>query len=342
MGNMKNAFYLTFTSLCLFGVSVAAAQPRPALIPKPAKTAPGVKPTFTYPDQKVAKELVEDLYNNWRVSMQHSDVSAWESVISTSRRMRIRNAIVSEKGNFPSDFFRNQPSPPALENFAYVGSLAGANGYTLAATYVGLLQMGNGKAEENAYVLQFINEKGFWTFDQANFFNLSKLPEVKKRLHEKDLTVLQEQEGFRPYETMPAAPAACRTPELIGKVFVDAPGRDIEMRINGVSAHHFSDERRADVISGGLKRGQNTISYTIRTDDGKPHPAMAIGLFVMPETKGNHPVCVFDHILDETDSAKGGSFTFTIDNTTIGSMNPNFRGEAPQPYHAAPLKKKEK
>lgn len=338
---MKGKFYLTLSALCVLGTAAASAvQPRPALIPKPAKTAATAKSPFTYPDQKVAKEMVEDIYNTWRVAMQRGNVSAWDSVTSTSRRMRIRNSIISQKGRFPQDFFRNQPAPPALEQFTYIGSLAGANGNTLAATYIGMLQLGDGKAEENAYVLQFINEKGVWTFDQANFFNLSKLPEVKKRLHAKDLTVLQEQDGFRPYNTMPAAPAACKSPELIGKVFVDAPGRDIEMRINGISAHSFNDERRADIISGGLKRGQNTISYSIRTEDGKAHPSMAIGLFVMPETQGNHPVCVFDHILDETDTAKGGSFTFTIDNTMIGSMNPNFHGEKPQPFHAVPLKEK--
>lgn len=337
---MRTHFYLNLLGLLCIGGTAAAAMPKPALIPQRPAAAQKGAPTYLTPDQKVAKELVEDIYNTWRVSMQQGNVSAWTDVTSTSRRMRIRNTIVSQKGNFPTDFFRNQPKPPALEQFNFVGAIAGAGGSTLAATYVGMLQIGDGKAEENAYVLQFINEKGAWTFDQANFFNLSKLPEVKKRLHAKDLSILKEQDGFRPYDTMPAAPAACKTPELIGKVFVDAPGREIEMRINGVSAHSFADERRADIISGGLRRGQNTISYTIRTEEGKAHPAMAIGLFVMPETPGNHPVCVFDHILDETDTAKGGSFTFTIDNGDIASMNPKYQGPAPQPFHAVPLKQK--
>lgn len=338
--DMNSKILFCLTGLSLLGAAAAYAQPRPALAPVQPSAPVIANPTYTLPDQKVAKELAEDLYNTWRVSMQRGNESAWRKVTSTSRQTRIRNTIVSQKGQFPRDFFRNQPAPPALEQFSYVGALAGADGSTLAVTYLGNLQLGNGPAEENAYVLQFICEKGVWTFDQANFFNLSKLPEVKKRLHAKDLAVLREQDGFRPYDIMPAAPAACKAPELIGKVFVDAPGRDIEMRINGISAHSFSDERRADIISGGLKRGQNTITYTIRTDKGKAHPSMAIGLFVMPETQGNHPVCVFDHILDEKDTAQGGSFTFTIDNNLIGSMNPNFRGEAPPPFHAVPLKAK--
>jgi hypothetical protein len=67
---------------------------------------------------------------------------------------------------------------------------------------------------------------------------------------------------------------------------------------------------------------------------------MGIGLFVMQETPGNRPVCVFDHILDETDTAKGGEFTFEIRNENIASMNPRYSGTAPQPFHAVPLKTK--
>lgn len=98
----------------------------------------------------------------------------------------------------------------------------------------------------------------------------------------------------------------------------------------------------ADVISGGLKRGRNTISYTIRDREGLKRPGMGIGIFVMPETPGNTPVCVFDHFLDASDTANGGSFTFTIENAHIASMNPKFKGEKPAPYHAVPLKAKPK
>jgi membrane protein insertase Oxa1/YidC/SpoIIIJ len=74
--------------------------------------------------------------------------------------------------------------------------------------------------------------------------------------------------------------------------------------------------------------------------EGMARPSMAIGIFVAPETPGNMPVCVFDHILDETDKAEGGSFTFSIKNEHIASMNPKFSGEKPAPYHAVPLKEK--
>ncbi len=300
-----------------------------------ASTAPA---HFGTPDQKKAEETADVVYNTWRLSIIRGNEQAWRSATTTSRQVKVRNLIISQKGNFPHDFFKQQPEPPKLENFRFAGALTGCDGRTMAATYVGKVQLGDSQAAENAFVLEFVFENGKWKLDQTRLFNLSKLPAVSQRLHARDLTLLREQDGFQPYTSVPRTPAACPSPTLIGKVFVDCPGRDIRMTINGVSEHEFGDERRADVISGGLKRGQNTISYTIDTAEGQQHPAMAIGIFVMPETPGNHPVCVFDHILDEKDAAQGGSISFTIENGHIASMNPKFTGKAPEPHHAAPLK----
>ncbi len=296
--------------------------------------------SFGMPDQKKAEETADVVYNTWRLSMIRGSEQAWRSATTASRQAKVRNLIISQRGSFPHDFFKGQPEPPKLENFKFVGAITGCKGRTLAATYVGKVQLGDGKAEESAFVLELVYEGNKWKLDQTRLFTLSKLPEVRKRLLSKDLSVLREQDGFQPYTLIPRTPQACKAPELIGKVFVDCPGRDIRMVINGVSEHEFGDERRADVISGGLKRGRNTISYTIDTPEGSQHPAMAIGLFVMPETPGNRPVCVFDHILDAQDAAQGGTITFTIENGHIASMNPNFKGTAPQPHHAVPLKPK--
>lgn len=313
------------SGLSALGRAEAAAQPR-----------------FGMPDQQTARSTVERVYSTWRIGMVRSDETAWRGVTTKSRQMKVRNLIVSQKGVFPHDFFHHQPEPPSLSNFRYIGSITGCGNRSLAATYVGNVQLGDSKASENAFVLIFMFEDGKWKFDQSRMFNLSQLPEVRKRLHEGDLKVLIEQDGFHPYDEAPEIPAACNRPQLIGKVFVDAPGRVIDMKINGVSTHQFEDERRADVISGGLKRGRNTISYTIKDCKGLARPSMAIGLFVMPETPGNRPVCVFDHILDASDAAKGGEFSFDITHDSIASMNPAYTGKAPQPFHAVPLKKKKK
>jgi hypothetical protein len=320
-------------SCLLFGVLPLVAQESAAPVQEK-------KAQFGMPDQPTVRRTVETLYSTWRLAMMRRDEGLWRRVTTKSRQVKVRNLIVSQKGNFPRDFFLDQPDPPALEGFKYIGTITGCKHHTLAATYVGEVQLGKHEPQENAFVLLMVFEDGRWKFDQSRMFNLARLPEVKKRLHQQDLTVLMEQDGFHPYESVPSVPVACPAPQLIGKVFVDAPGRHIEMKINGVSTHEFDDERRADIISGGLRRGKNTISYTITTHEKLDHSSMGIGLFVMPETPGNRPVCVFDHILDETDTAKGGEFTFEIRNKNIASMNPRYSGTAPQPFHAVPLKTK--
>ena len=324
-----------FLTMCLFaGVMVSEL---PAQQPAAAKAAQ----SFAKPDQNAARATAERVYSTWRIGMTRRNEVAWRSATTKARQMKVRNLITSQKGNFPDDFFRNQPEPPSLSNFRYIGAITGCGNRTLAATYVGNVQLGDSKAAENAFVLLFVFEDGKWKFDQSRMFNLSRLPKVRERLHRGDLGVLMEQDGFHPYTELPKVPVACGRPQLIGKVFVDAPGRAIDMKINGISVHEFDDERRADVISGGLRRGRNIISYTIRTHEKLEHPSMAIGLFVMPETPGNHPICVFDHILDAKDEANGGEFSFDIRNENIAAMNPGFKGTAPQPFHAVPLKKRD-
>lgn len=341
-----------FLTGCLLGAltCTAAAQSvqqaridaarRAAQANRNQQTAAGSQ-AFSVPNQDQARRDAEMVYNTWRISMIRGNEQAWRSATATSRQMKIRNTIVSRKGAFPRDFFAHLQEAPKLEDFIYVGSLVGCGGRTMACTYIGMMQLGEkATPRENAYVLLFVQENGKWKLDQTRFFDLSRVPEVGKRLKSRDLGVLKEQDGFQPYTAIPAVPRACSAPELIGQIFVDCPGRTIDVTVNGISPHDFNDERRADFISGGLKRGTNTINYTVRDNDNQARPSMAIGLFVMPETRGNKPVCVFDHILDASDNAQGGSFTFTITNEQISSMSPKFTGATPQPFHAVPLKPK--
>ena len=299
--------------------------------------------SFITPNQDKAQEIGERVYNTWRLGMIRGNEGAWRGATTTSRQMKVRNLIVSQRGDFPRDFFKHDPvEPPMLENFKYVGALAACQGRTMALTYVGRVQLGKEKSKEAAFVILMVDEGGKWKYDQSRFFMLDKLPAVRKRLVSGDVSVLREQDGFYPYAQIPKTPAACPKPQLIGKLFVDAPGREIEIKINGVSEHEFADERRADVIGGGLRRGTNTISYRIKDIPGQASPSFAIGLFVMPETKGNEPIVVFEHIVDAKDAATGGNFTFHVTNDMILAMNPSKRvnGAKPAPFRPVPLKQK--
>ncbi len=336
---MKLHYISFFTLLSLAPMTVAQSE-------QPTETAPVEQKKSTgglmVPNQAAAQEIAERIYNTWRLSMIRGNKTAWENVTARSRQVKVRNLIVSQRGNFERDFFRDQiDNLPMLENFKFVGALAAAEGKTLALTYFGRLQLGDkGKPTPCAFVLHLVMEGNSWKFDQSTFFTLQSLPKVAERLGKKDATVLKEQDGFHPYDKVPTVPMLCPPPQLIGNIFVDCPGREVKVKINGVSQHEFYSERRADVISGGLRRGTNTITYRFADVPRDEKTSLAIGLFVIPETEGNSPATVFEYILDAEDVAEDGTFSFVVTNDSIAAMNPAFKGTKPAPFRPKPLKEK--
>ena len=144
------------TFFLLLAMSIAWVFPlagqQPVASPKSAQTPP-----LLTPDQDKARELVETVYNTWRLSVQRRDESGWRSCTTSSRQVKVRNLVISERGDFPNDFFRSAQSAPPLENFRYVGALGSAGGRTLAATYVGKLQLGSkAAAHQNAFVIELV------------------------------------------------------------------------------------------------------------------------------------------------------------------------------------------
>lgn len=103
-------------------------------------------------------------------------------------------------------------APPALAPLMYVGSVV--NGPTAAATYYGKVDLGLGQepTDSNALVLLFTHENGKWKYDQARFFNLTRLPAVKERLKRGDASVLMEQDGFQPLGKFPPCRLSARRP----------------------------------------------------------------------------------------------------------------------------------
>ncbi len=326
--------------------SIAASAPADAEPKSPAApAATPAAPKLVKPDQKAARELTESIYNTWRLSMSRGDEGTWESVTPRSRQVRVRNIVRSNKGTMRDDFFgKNAEQLPPLENFRFIGALANADRRCMSVTYLGKLQTQEGQAPQPVvYVLYFVDETGKnrWTFDQSRFFSLENLAPIAERLAAKDDKVLMDEELFHPYKQVPAVPRACGMPEIVAQVFVDSPGRNIIMTINGEGPYDFYDERRADIILGGLKKGVNVIQYEIKDVDGAPRDSMAIGLFLMPEAEGQRPSVVYEHILDSKDKAKGGSFTFSIGNSHLAMRNPSYTGPKPAPFRPVPLKKKQ-
>lgn len=275
------------------------------------------------PSQAQLKSDLETAYNTWRQHMVRQNYEGWQKTTSAYRKVKVRNMAVSEKRPWPQSLFNQHISPPSLLPLRYIGSVV--KGPTAAATYFGKVDWGIGGApSENAYVLLFTNERGEWKYDQARFFNLAQLPKVRERLRNNDATVLEEQDGFQPTGIIPPVPPVCPVPQYIGKIFVDCPGRIVKARINNVSDHVFEDARMAEVISGGLRNGINSIDLNVTpAPNGKPGP-LNIMVYVMPETVGNFPGQAYSCAIPANQAAQNGTATFTITADTIRQMAPQF------------------
>lgn len=261
--------------------------------------------------------------------MVRHNYEAWQQSTSSYRRMNVRNLIVSEKKKFPDALFHQKMAPASLLPLNFVGIVV--KGQTAAATYFGKTDWDiGGTPVDAALVLLFTKERGEWKYDQARNFNLSKLPTVKERFKKGDASVLLEQDGFQPLGVIPPAPKACPKPKYIAKIFADCPGRQVSIDINGISHHVFDNEASAQIISGGLKDGGNSIAINANLKKGSQDKGPAfIGVFIMPETEGNVPGTPYNYTIGDAD--KDGVYESAIFNVTpevLKRMNPEYLKEA--------------
>ena len=252
--------------------------------------------------------------------MVRSNYEGWLANTSAHRKAKVRNLAVSEKKPFPKSLFREDMAPPSIMPLRYIGSVV--KGQTAAATYFGKIDWGiGGQPSENAYVLLFTKEGGQWKYDQARFFNLTHLPKVRERLRNGDTSVLKEQDGFQPEGNIPSVPPLCPTPQYISKLYVDCPGRSVNIVVNNISSHHFEDMRFAEIISGGTRSGLNTINLQFSDMPDRKKGPLDIRIFIMPETPGNIPGKAFEYIIPEGTNPVSGPTTFTITSDTIKKMS---------------------
>lgn len=277
-----------------------------------------------------AQSELEAIYYTWRQSMMRADYALWRSTTAMFRQRTVRNQAVSEKKPFPKALFTLEMQPPALTGLKFVGIKTA--GDTAAATYYGKVDFGvGGSPSDNAFVLLFVRENGSWKYDTARYFNLSKLPEVRRRLARGDTKILEEQDGFKPLGKTPFVPPLCPQPKFIAKLYIDCPGRKVVANVNNVSFHTFENTREAVLVSGGLKGGMNTINYQIEDMPDVPKGHFVISVFIMPEVPGNIPGKAFQYYTKATEVPTGGDFMMNVDLNLLKTM------KAPEP---APAPKK--
>lgn len=262
-------------------------------------------------------DLGDDLakvYQLWRNSIVQKDYRVWQQVTAAHKQVEVRNRIVSEKLPFPGAVFELPAPPPSLAGLKLLD--AAQNGRTAKAAYFGKIDFGvGGVPTDNLLVLSFVHNGKHWTYDKADFVNLTALPDVRQELARGELGYLKGVLEARPSGVVPPTPVAVNPASTIAKVYVFCPGREVKVQINKVSRHRFANAQEAEVVIGGARQGLNEVQFSVtKLDGGTGQEALAIRVYLMSEVQGVVPVKVYEYQVGKKEPVKPfGTGTFFLD-----------------------------
>ncbi len=267
------------------------------------------------------KTQLDAVYMQWRAAMIKKNYNLWAQYTATHRQVHIKNRIVSEKKPFPTWIFQVPASPPALAGLKPLS--VSAKGATATAVYFGKIDFGvGGNPTENILLLDFINERGRWKYDKAEFIRLTDLKDVRIKIKAGDLSYIQ-QKDFQPSGVVPQMPIAVHTAKYIAKVYAFCPGREVKMKVNKISDHRFQDTKTSEVVVGGGVDGLNEVQFATKSLEGSTgKEALCIRVYLMSTVKGVPPIKVFEYLVREEGAVKQfGSANFLIDLKVATKLN---------------------
>lgn len=262
-------------------------------------------------------ELGSDLakvYEVWRGSMVKKDYRTWQQVTAAHKQVEVRNRIVSEKLPFPEALFELPAPPPGLGGLKFLE--ANQNGRTAKAAFFGKVDFGvGGDPTENLLVLSFVHNGKHWTYDKADYVNLTALPDVRQELARGEIDYLKGVPEARPSGVVPPTPLAVNPASTIAKVYVFCPGREVRVQVNKVSNHRFANAKEAEIVIGGAREGLNEVQFsTTKLEGGTGLEAMTIRIYLMSEVQGVSPIKIYEYLVGEKEAVKSfGTGTFFLD-----------------------------
>lgn len=260
-------------------------------------------------------------YNTWRDAMIRRDAATWQRVTAEHRVMEVRNRIVSEQRPFPASVFDVPAAPPSLDGLKCLDIVR--SGPTAKMMCFGKVDFGvGGTPTDNLLVLSFVQGQSRWLYDQADFVNLSALPDVRRELAAGDLRYLRDVPEARPSGRIPPTPVAVPPAPFIAKVYVFCPGREVQVHVNKLSRHRFINEQEAEVVIGGARPGSNDVQFSTRGLEGATgREALAIRVYLLSTVQGVKPVKIYEYRVDEGGEARPfANDHFEIDAATASRL----------------------
>lgn len=215
------------------------------------------------PDPAIRVTL-ERAYENWRAAMAEGDMQKWENATAYSRQLETRNRMLSQRLPFPQALWENPLESPTLGGLTPLGVLS--TGTTATSSYFGRIRLGNAdgaEARDNILVLHFLKEEDHWKFDNLRIVQIQADGELLLQIRNADFSFLQGKE-FQPAPQLPPIPQPVDMPEYVAEAWINSTGCEVTITVNGHLTGKFPNTRTAELVMGGLHRGQNEISMQIR------------------------------------------------------------------------------
>ncbi len=279
-----------------------------------------VAPTSLLGDEALRAAL-QSSYQTWRNAMIQKDAATWQRITAEHRVVEVRNRIVSEQRPFPASVFEIPAAPPSLDGLKFLEVIR--SGPTAKMMYFGKINFGvGGTPTDNLLVLSFVQGRSNWLYDQAEFVNLSALPEVRKELAAGDFRYIREVPEARPAGRIPPTPVAVPPAQFIAKVYVFCPGREVQVHVNKLSRHRFANEQEAETVIGGARPGSNEVQFSIRSLEGATgREALAIRVYLLSTIQGIKPVKIYEYLVNEGGEVRPfATETFELDAATAASL----------------------
>jgi hypothetical protein len=260
------------------------------------------------------KAHLENVYGVWRNSMIQRDYPGWTKITAAHRQVIVQNRLNSERRVFPKAIFEVPAAPPALSTLKNVQSTF--NGRTAKFLYFGKIDFGvGGDPTDNLLVVDFVQETTGWKYDKSEFVSLAALPDVRTELQAGNLNYIEKTPEFAPSGVVPPMPMAVPVAKYISKVYVFCPGRSVDVTVNKISHHRFGNAKEAELIMGGVRDGDNEISYSIKgLPGGNGKEALTIRVYVFSQIEGVQPIKAFEYLVQEGGTLQGaGRHIFPLD-----------------------------
>jgi hypothetical protein len=256
-------------------------------------------------------------YDAWREAMIRKDAAAWAAAITQYRQVVTRNEVVSDRKAFPAAVFEIPVAPPKLDGLRLLE--AEAVGNTAHLVYFGAVDLGQDQDKQGKEVLlklKFGLEGGAWKYDSNRFTGLSNASEAEMAaLRAGKHPDFLETAEFTPPGSFPPVPPLCRVPDFKGGYKLQSFGYETTLSMNGYDFGPVSHALDQQVITGGLVRGENTI--TIRTKSVPPAegqtPALKLRIYKLDTDDPDKPgVQVLDWSAPATGAPKEITLPFTV------------------------------